>query len=266
MKNKEMEECKAIRNDYDENNLTYELVWSDEFNYEGLPDPAKWAYDVGVHFNNELQYYTGGENTEVKDGRLVIKALKEQSNGYKYTSSRLVTRHKGDWLYGKFEISAKLPSGTGTWPAIWMLPTDAEYGRWPASGEIDIMEHVGYNQNQIHFSAHTLEFNHTKRTEITAYTHVDDVSEKFHKYSLEWLPDKLRFMVDDREYFKYKPTDLVECPQFIHWPFDQKFHLVLNIAVGGFWGGKNGVDDSIFPQEMTVDYVRVYQAKELKDR
>ncbi|MFO7611027.1 MAG: glycoside hydrolase family 16 protein [Clostridia bacterium] len=251
---------------YDENNLDYVLVWSDEFDYEGKPDESKWDYDVGVHFNDELQYYTRGENAEVIGGQLVISARKEKSHGYEYTSSRLVTRGKGDWLYGKIEVSAKLPYGTGTWPAIWMLPTESYYGRWPASGELDIMEHVGCNQDQIHFSAHTLDFNHTKLTEITEYLHIDDVSGKFHKYSLEWLPDKLKFMVDDKVHLVYKRPKSMDSPQFGQWPFDRRFHLVLNVAVGGFWGGKNGIDDTIFPQQMTVDYVRVYQAAELVKR
>ena len=144
-----------------------------------------------------------------------------------------------------------------------MLPTDNDYGRWPKSGEIDIMEHVGYNQDQIHFSAHTQKYNHTKNTEITKYTHVDGVSDGFHKYSLEWFPDKLKFYVDDIVRFIYSPNEKSDLQDHSLWPFDKRFHLVLNVAIGGFWGGVEGVDDSIFPQEMEIDYVRVYQADEL---
>jgi beta-glucanase (GH16 family) len=257
--------CKAIGYEYDEKQLNYRLVWSDEFDLGNRPNPSKWSYDAGVHFNNELQYYTDAENAVVEDGRLIITAKKQDRNGFKYTSARLVSKNKGDWLYGKFDISAKLPLGIGTWPAIWMLPTKNIYGRWPKSGEIDIMEHVGYNQDQIHFSAHTHEYNHTKKTEITKFTHIENVSGSFHKYSLEWLPDKLKFFVDDKLHFTYKPADLSDCPDYTYWPFDRKFHLVLNIAVGGFWGGVKGVDDSIFPQAMEIEYVKVYQADEINN-
>ena len=129
----------------------YKLVWSDEFNYSGLPDSKKWSYDTSGNAsgwgNNEAQYYTNAQlkNAEVKDGCLHINAIKEDFEGKKYTSARLVTKSKGDWLYGKVEVRAKLPEGRGMWPAIWMLPTDWSYGGWPASGEIDIMENVGYD-------------------------------------------------------------------------------------------------------------------------
>lgn len=251
--------------EYNEKKLNYRLVWSDEFDYEGKLDITKWNYDVGVHFNNELQYYTDGENSEIRSGRLVITARQQNHKGFKYTSARIVSKGKGDWIYGKFDISARLPKGIGTWPAIWMLPTENYYGRWPKSGEIDIMEHVGYNQDQIHFSAHTQKYNHMKKTEITKYTHIDSVSERFHKYSFEWLPDKLKFYVDDIIQFIYRPNEKFDMPDYTHWPFDRKFHLVINIAVGGFWGGVKGVDDSIFPQKMEIDYVRVYQADELRN-
>lgn len=138
---------KAKGFEYDYSALTWELVWSDEFDYEGAPDPEKWGYDVGGSGwgNHELQNYTEGENASVADGVLTIEARKETLGGMDYTSTRLVSRGKGDWLYGRIEVCAKLPSGRGTWPAIWMLPTDWAYGDWPASGEIDIMEHVGYD-------------------------------------------------------------------------------------------------------------------------
>ena len=187
------EDIRAMGFEYDYENLTYDLVWSDEFDYEGLPDDTKWGYDVGGHGwgNNELQYYTEGENAFVKDGHLVIEARKEQKEGMEYTSARLVTREKGDWLYGKIEVSAKLPAGLGTWPAIWMLSTDWEYGGWPASGEIDIMEHVGYDQNTIHASIHTQSYYHSINTQKTANKYVEGVCDGFHVYTVEWLPDKI---------------------------------------------------------------------------
>lgn len=259
------ENVKAVGYDYDYDTLTYDLVWSDEFDYEGVPDESKWDYDVGGHGwgNNELQYYTRGENVTVKDGCLIIEARKEEYEGMHYTSTRLVSRKKGDWLYGKFEIRAKLPKGNGTWPAIWMLPTDWEYGSWPASGEIDIMEHVGYDQDVIYASVHTQTYNHSIGTQKTATKKVTGVSDDFHTYTVEWLPDQIKAFVDGELYFTFKPTDYKESPTYKEWPFDKRMHLLINLAVGGNWGGVRGVDDSIFPQQMEVDYVRVYQSKEI---
>ena len=240
----------------------YELVWSDEFDYEGLPDETKWDYDVGGHGwgNNELQYYTDGQNVNVSEGILTIEARKEKYEEMDYTSARLISKGKGDFLYGKFEVSAKLPTGVGTWPAIWMLPTDWKYGTWPISGEIDIMEHVGYDQDVIHGSVHTDRFNHTKKTQKSGTKHIEGASEEFHKYSVEWLPDKINFFIDDEHYFTFEPGKILGCPSYKEWPFDKEFHFLLNIAIGGNWGGAQGLDETIFPQVMEVDYVRVYQS------
>lgn len=142
-----------------------EPVWADEFNYTGEPDPAKWGYDIGGSGwgNNELQYYTNSRsNSNVADGTLKITARKENVEGKEYSSARLVSKDKGDFLYGRFEIKAKLPTGRGTWPALWMLPTNWAYGGWPESGEIDIMEHVGYDQDRVHITVHTEAYNHSK--------------------------------------------------------------------------------------------------------
>ena len=234
------------------------LVWADEFDYTGLPDPDKWGYDVGGGGwgNQELQYYTEDreENAYVDNGVLTITAIKEPFSGRGYTSARLVTRGQGDWLYGRFEIRAKLPTGRGTWPAIWMLPTDWEYGGWPASGEIDIMEHVGYDQNRIHGTVHTEAYNHQKGTQ-KSNTRVDsDVSTAFHTYVIEWYPDRIDWYIDEVKYFTFRN----ENKTFAEWPFDKRFHLLLNIAVGGAWGGAEGVDENIWPQTMEIDFVRVY--------
>jgi beta-glucanase (GH16 family) len=136
-------------------------MWEDDFTNNGVPDPAKWSYDVGGSGwgNNELQYYTSGNNVGIVNGNLVIQAKKENLEGRQYTSTRMISRGKGDWLYGRFVVRAKLPRGRGTWPAIWMLPSDNGYGTWPASGEMDIMEHVGYDQNNVHCSLHCSAFN-----------------------------------------------------------------------------------------------------------
>ncbi len=237
---------------------TYELVWSDEFDYTGLPNSSKWGYDVGGNGwgNNELQYYTSNrtENARVENGNLIIEARKESYGGNQYTSARLITKGKGDWLYGKIEVRAKLPGGKGSWPAIWMLPTDWAYGGWPASGEIDIMEHVGYDPGIVHGSIHTNAYNHTLGTQKTSSFSVSDAETAFHVYSLEWTPDKVMVFVDDTKYFTFYAQG-----DYKNWPFDKRFHLLLNIAVGGNWGGAQGVDDNIFPIKMEVDYVRVYQ-------
>ena len=258
-------ELKANGFEYDRESLTYELVWSDEFDYEGEPDPEKWGYDIGGNGwgNHELQYYTKGDNVTVTDGMLVIEARKEDMGGREYTSTRLVTKNKGDWIYCKVEAYAKLPSGLGTWPAIWMLPTDYRYGGWPASGEIDIMEHVGYDQDVIVQTVHTQKNHggngkgHSVRTEA--------VSEEFHLYSVEWLPDKLIFYVDGEEQYTYDPNKIAYRTTSDYWPFDQRMHLLINLAFGGDWGGARGVDDSYFPVQFYVDYVRVYQSPEIME-
>lgn len=234
------------------------LVWSDEFNYKGLPDSSKWNYDVGGHGwgNHELQYYTARrlENARVENGMLVIEAKKEKLEGMEYSSARLVTKGKGDWTYGRFDIRAKLPKGRGTWPAIWMLGS-TEPLKWPDDGEIDIMEHVGFNQGQVHASVHCKKYYHSIGTQKTAITQVPDCSEKFHVYSLEWTRDTIQVLVDNRVYFTFTNEHTGKDA----WPFDGPFHLLLNIAVGGDWGGQKGVDETIWPQKMEVDWVRVYQ-------
>lgn len=235
------------------------LVWSDEFNYTGLPASDKWGYDVGGNGwgNNELQYYTNArmENARVENGNLIIEARKEQYEGNEYTSARLVSRQKGDWLYGRVEAYAKLPSGRGTWPAIWMLPTNWVYGSWPKSGEIDIMEYVGYDPGVVHGSIHTEAYNHVIGTQKTANCTIPDAETAFHLYALEWAAEKIDIYVDNNKYFTFSN----EHTGYTTWPFDQVFHLILNIAVGGNWGGAQGVDPNIWPQKMYVDYVRVYQ-------
>lgn len=251
--------------DYSET-LTYEMVWNDEFDGTEL-DPANWIYEVNGNGggNNELQYYTA-DNTTVADGFLTITAKKESYNGMEYTSSRVTTYNRAYFKYGIIEVRAKLPSGRGTWPAIWMMPQYSRYGGWPNSGEIDIMEHVGYNQNVIHGTVHTGWYNgqdgNQKGGSTSAY---QDVSTEFHTYKIEWLPDKIKFFVDDVMYYEYIDSKYATCPTSDLWPFNSSFFIILNVAVGGDWGGAQGVDDSIFPTSMVLDYVRVYQATELEE-
>ncbi len=233
------------------------LVWSDEFNYKGLPDSTKWNYDVGGHGfgNNEAQFYTKKrlENARVENGNLIIEARKENWEGKKYTSARLVTRGKQDWKYGRIEVKAKLPKGKGNWPAIWLLSTNMK--KWPQDGELDIMEHVGYHHGFVHASAHTEKYNWPIGTQKTDTIFVKDLSEKFHVYKADWSPEKIDIYVDNNKFFTYVNTEKT----YEAWPFDQKLYLILNLAIGGNWGGQQGIDDSIFPQKMYIDYVRIYQ-------
>lgn len=248
-------------NPENQNSAVWKLIWSDEFNYTGFPDSTKWSYDtLGNSFgwgNNEKQYYTSNhkQNGWVENGHLTIVARIDSMGGKPYTSVRLRSKGKGDWLYGRFEIRAKNPTGRGTWPAIWMLPSDNEYGRWPASGEIDIMENVGYNPDTIVGSAHTQKYNHTIGTQKNAKIYAPTNYTEFHVYALEWEPNEYRLYLDNQHYFTFKN----EKAGYAVWPFDKKFHLLLNLAIGGNWGGARGIDTSLFPQKFEVDYVRVYQ-------
>ena len=234
------------------------LIWSDEFNYKGLPDSTKWNYDVGGHGwgNNELQYYTDRkpENARVENGNLIIEVRKEQVGTNAYTSARLVTKGKKDWLYGRIDVRARIPRGVGTWPAIWMLGS-ATPMKWPDDGELDIMEHVGYDQGVIHGTVHCKKYFHSIGTQKGGTVTVADCSEAFHIYSLDWDAETITILVDNKAYFSFKN----EHSDRSAWPFDKPMHLLLNIAVGGSWGGQKGVDDSVYPQKMEVDYVRVYQ-------
>ncbi|MEX2396240.1 MAG: glycoside hydrolase family 16 protein [Balneolales bacterium] len=236
---------------------TMQLVWSDEFDYEGLPDPDKWAYDVGYIANNEKQYYTESrlENARVEDGNLIIEARKEPWNDFDYTSARLVTRDRATWTYGRFEIRAKVPSGLGTWPAIWMLGENISEVGWPASGEIDIMEHVGFDPLVIHGNVHTEAYNHAIGTNKGGSIEPGPPWEEFKVYAIEWFEDRIDFYVNDEKYFSFDK----ESNDVAKWPFDKPHYLLLNLAIGGDWGGSEGIDNELFPHEYHVDYVRVYK-------
>lgn len=244
------------------NAQTWVPIWSDEFNYSGSPDATKWTYDVGGNGwgNSELQYYTDAraENARVENGNLIIEARKESYQGNDYTSARLISKGLGDFKYGKIEVRAKLPTGKGMWPAIWMLPTENVYGNWPKSGEIDIMENVGYDPNNIHWNVHTESYNHSIGTNKGSHQTFTEPNNNFYTYAVEWYEDSISFLVDGVEYYQFNK----ESNDYKVWPFKEKFHLLLNVAVGGSWGGVQGVNDSIFPQRMEVDYVRVYKQSE----
>ena len=256
----------------------WKLVWSDEFEQAGLPDAAKWSYETGFIRNNEDQYYTRErkENARVENGMLVLEArherfknpafdpaAKQTGSGRsrrsrefaEYTSASLTTRGKASWTHGRVEVRAKLPSGRGTWPAIWMLGTNGPQAGWPACGEIDIMEFVGFDPGIIHANIHTRKYNHVQKTGKGAQTTVADASEAFHVYAVEWDAEQMDFFVDQRKYFTYRNEKSgVEA-----WPYDQDQYLILNLAIGGAWGGQKGIDDASFPARYYIDYVRVFQ-------
>jgi len=246
----------------------WELVWSDEFD-QNILDQEKWnilLWRPGW-VNNELQAYTAkDDNIFLENGNLVLQALYQpgytgsdhQGNAYtsNYTSGRINTAGKAEWTYGKYEIRAKLPKGVGSWPAIWMLGSSISTIGWPACGEIDIMEHVGFDEGVVHASIHTTDYNHNKNTQKSGSTIVPTATDSFHVYTLEWAPTYLYFLVDDVPYhFVYNdgPDDDAK------WPFYNDAFMILNVAVGGDWGGIGGIDNSTFPMQMLVDYVRVYE-------
>jgi len=236
-------------------------AWQDEFDYSGAPDATKWGYDLGGDGwgNHELQDYTDRiDNAHVGDGVLTIEAKHEKRGRSAFTSARLVTKGKGDFLYGRFEIRAKLPDGRGTWPAIWMLPTDQAYGGWPKSGEIDIMEHVGFDPDNIHVTAHTEAYYFKINTQKTATRIIQGATTQFHVYRVDWTPEAIRGYIDDALVLEFAN----EGKGYEVWPFDRRFHLLLNVAVGGDWGGQKGIDEKAFPARMQVDYVRVYRMVE----
>jgi beta-glucanase (GH16 family) len=249
----------------------WKLVWSDEFDVEGLPDPTKWGYDTDRNkqgwYNNELQYYAKDrlENASVQGGFLTITTRRESLTtaadygGQLYTSARLTTRDKpsATWTYGFMEVRAKLPCSLGTWPAIWMLGTN---GIWPDDGEIDIMEQKGTSaddKTKVAATVHTKAYNHANGTVGVAPVGVRTIADactQFHNYQLTWTTDKVMVGVDDAEYFTYaKP----EYAGYAKWPFDDSQYLILNIALGGFMGGE--VPKNFVSDQMVVDYVRVYQ-------
>lgn len=256
---------------------SWQLVWQDEFEGEAI-DPAKWTPDIwpSGKVNEEDQAYTArDDNLRVENGMLVIEAHKEAYKGAAYTSGRLHSQGKGDFLYGRFEVRARLPRGQGTWAAIWMLPSDpyrysttCEPGEdwqgsescdaWPKSGEIDIMEHVGYQMGHVHGTVHNEAYYWRNWEQRKGRVLLDQVDQAFHVYALEWSQDRIDIFVDDTHYFTY----LNEGTGWRAWPYDHPYNLILNLAVGGAWGRAGGpIDDSVFPQQMLVDYVRVYQQK-----
>ena len=228
-------------------------------------DPSRWRWDTDRNkagwYNHELQYYAGPDrsNARIEDGSLVLEAqreaLKDEPDwgGQAYSSAKLVTRQTLG--YGFYEIRAKLPCRRGMWPAIWLLPTGG--APWPAGGEIDVMEMVGWNPNVIHATIHSAAYNHVRGTQRGAETRVADACTAYHRYQLDWTPQAITIGVDGRAYMKVRNDRPGGAAA---WPFTRPYALILNLAVGGDWGGEQGVDDAALPQAMRVDYVRYWKS------
>ncbi len=240
---------------YSQNNLVgnmyQKLIWADEFNVNGAPDPSKWDYDIGTGDwgwgNNEAQYYTNrATNVEVKNGVLIINTLKERYKGSDYTSARIKTQGKFSFKYGKVEIKAKLPLGKGTWPALWMLGENINSAGWPSCGEIDIMEHVGNSEGKIYGTLHYPGF--SGANSISKTTDISNAISGFHLYTMDWGPNIINFYVDNVLFHTFNNTASL--------PFNQNFFLIVNSAIGGGLGGTIASDfaSSIFE----VDYIRIY--------
>ena len=257
------------------------LVWADEFDYSGEPDPDVWGYDLGyLTYNEELQKYTQSRrNSRVEKGSLMIEAHLEATTDKEFkeiaktlrsfnakpellqqqsaTSARLVTRGKREFVHARVEVRARFSTGLGTWPAIWLLGDETK-NPWPVCGEMDIMEHVGFQPNMVHSAVHTKVSNFMNQKGAKKTLSVKDVAGDFHVYSVEWDGAQIRFFIDDTCYHILEKGERTEDD----WPFteDDAYYLILNIAIGGSWGGREGVDLTAFPQHMEVDYVRVFEA------
>jgi beta-glucanase (GH16 family) len=243
---------------------TWTLVWSDEFEGTGLPDTTKWSYNVGNWGwgNNEPQYYTDQrtQNARLENGNLIIEAHQDDM-GYPWTSARLTTAGKVAFTYGKIEFRAKVPVGRGTWSAGWLL--GAAYRdelSWPYCGEIDVLECVGFEINDTtgaglnHASCHTRAYYFKQNNQITATTPVENMNTEWHTYSIEWYPTGIRAYVDDVHYYTYDKT-----ANALEWPFNDPQAIILNLAVGGGWGGAQGIDSTWRSHAFVLDYVRVYE-------
>jgi len=236
----------------------YKLVWADEFDGDKV-NLENWSFVIWEtgKVNNEWQKYVeNSENFKVENGKLHITATKTGENEKGgYTSTRLSSQRKKEFKYGRIEFRAKMMNGKGTWPALWMLGSNHDEVGWPLCGEIDVMEYVGYQPNITHSNVHMKDdYGYTNNK---ASLNLKTAEEEFHNYGITWTKDKIQFYIDSPDNIKntYSPSDKTAK----NWPYDQPFYLIMNFAVGGVWGGKEGVDGTIWPQTMEVDYVRVYQ-------
>ncbi len=236
------------------------LVFFDEFDADGMPDSTKWTWEEGYVRNGEMQYYTNGANAWCENSRLIIEARADSAiiDGQvcPVTSASITTKDRAAWKYCYVEVRAKLPSFRGSWPAIWMMPDANIYGDWPRSGEIDIMEHVGYEPGNIHFAAHSDRYNHMRGIQKNCVCPAPDCTADFHTYGLRREPGKISWYYDGVEKFSLEKENDAD---WTSWPFDSDFYLILNFAVGGGWGGMQGVDMAGMPARYEIDYVRIFQ-------
>jgi beta-glucanase (GH16 family) len=237
--------CSGLKNEQE-----WKLVWSDEFNYSGLPDSTKWANETGFIRNNELQYYTAQriENERVVNGNLLIIGRKETYRNANYTSASLVTDGKASFTYGKIEARMKLPAGQGMWPAFWMLGQNIHTVGWPKCGEIDIMEHIN-NENLLYGTLHWFNEKH-----VSSGTSTPCYVTKYHDYAIEWDKESVRLLLDGNKYWEVNIKDGINNTQAFHKPQ----YIILNLAIGGDWP-KNPDLTTVFPDTLFVDYVRVYK-------
>ena len=231
--------------------LKSNVIFEDNFATGTRPDANKWTYELGYMRNNEKQFFTNN-NSNIRDGYMIIESRRENTNGFNYTSASVTTRGKFQFTYGTLEIRAQIPATRGSWPAAWLLPVD---GPWPDAGEIDLFENVGYEPDVVHASVHTANKNgaNKNRDGATATTKIS--ASDFNVYKLIWTEDKLEFQVNGTTYLTYKN----ERTGSRDWPFDKPFYLILNNSIGGDWGGLQGIDDASFPCQYIIDYVKVYK-------
>ncbi|MDY6302448.1 MAG: family 16 glycosylhydrolase [Bacteroidales bacterium] len=238
----------------------YSLVWHDEFDKGSELNADDWYHEVqnSGWVNHELQNYVNHKTpdgklvTEVRNGHLRITALKENGKVY---SGRVYAKRNTGWKYGYIEASIKLPKGKGTWPAFWMMPVN--FRSWPADGEIDIMEEVGYHPNYVSSSLHANAHVHSNGTQVTHEMYCEGAEGEFHTYAIEWTAQNITTYVDGKVQLSYDNRGLGRDD----WPYDDPFYVIFNLAWGGDWGGAQGVDEAALPVTMEVDYVRVFQKK-----
>jgi beta-glucanase (GH16 family) len=228
----------------------WELVWSDEFDYSGLPDSTKWGNEVGYIRNNELQYYTlrRPENSIVDNGTLLIIGRKESFETAEYTSASLTTDRKHSWTYGKIDARMKLPKGQGLWPAFWMLGENIHQEGWPRCGEIDIMEHIN-NEDILYGNLHWHNEKHVSSGNQTPCNVT-----QYHNYTIEWDKESIKWFLDGNQYHEVTITDSINSTSEFHKPH----YIILNLAIGGSWP-KDPDETTVFPDTVFVDYVRVYK-------
>ncbi len=240
--------------------MNYKLLWEDQFDKDGMPNPDIWTIETGGHGfgNNEQQFYTNrSKNVFIKDGILNIVGNKEKYENCEYTSAKLTTEGIKTIQHGRIDVVAKVPSGDGTWPAIWFLGEGFRKANWPLCGEIDLMEHVGHNPNVIHYSLHSKTNYFHKNNQPTIVVKQKNIVNQFHEYAMDWQEDEITFYLDGKKqktFYRSKDATIEQ------WPFNQGFYLIINLALGGAWGGK--IDNSIFPVTFQIKSVKIYEGSD----